>query len=398
MKITEKVNGKNILIWGYGKEGKSTEQFLKKFCEPLSVTAYEGKIEDIDDEKYDIIVKSPGISYFTKDPRFTSQTALFLEQFRDRVIGVTGTKGKSTTASMIYEVLAAEFGEKVVLLGNIGVPCLDCYEQMTEDTIAVFEMSCHQLADLQVSPHIAVFLNIFEEHLDYYGTFENYFGAKCNIAKYQKDGDILLIGAEVPGVESAAGRVTFTMPPEGKYELFSPALCNQYNADIAYYVATECFGISGEKVRTCLKEFKGLSHRLEFVGCVDGVDYYDDSISTIPEATINAARSIPNVHTILVGGMDRGIHYDKLISYIEEREDLLFVLMYATGKRIYQALDRKDNVVLVETLKEAVEVAKEKTPKGRSCVMSPAAASYGYFENFMERGKAYVNYIYTFSK
>lgn len=395
MKITEKLNGKKVLIWGYGKEGKSTERFLQKFCKPLLVTAYEGKIEDIDSEKYDVIVKSPGIPYFTDDPRFTSQTALFLEQFRDRVIGVTGTKGKSTTASMIYEVLVAAFGEKVVLLGNIGVPCLDCYEQMTEDTIAVFEMSCHQLADLKVSPHISVFLNIFEEHLDYYGTFENYFAAKCNIANYQKEGDVLLIGDEVPLVSSPAKRIVFSKPEEGKYELFSPALCNQYNADIAYYVATECFGLSGEAVRERLKAFKGLSHRLEFVGCVDGVDYYDDSISTIPEATINAAESIPNVHTLLVGGMDRGIHYDKLVSYIEKRQDLLFVLMYATGKRIYQQLDRKENVVLVEDLAEAVETAKERTPKGRSCVMSPAAASYGYFENFMERGKVYVNYIYS---
>ena len=165
MSVTEKLKDKNILIWGYGREGQSTRQFLKRCCEPARVEVFEGKREEIDEDKYDLIIKSPGIRMDEDSPKYTSQTELFLEEYRDRVIGITGTKGKSTTSAMLNHVLTHVYPGKTILLGNIGEPCLNFFDEITDDTLVVFEMSCHQLAHVHVSPHIAVFLNLHEEHL-----------------------------------------------------------------------------------------------------------------------------------------------------------------------------------------------------------------------------------------
>ena len=153
MKTYDKFTGKRILIWGYGREGKSTEHFLARFCRPEKVDIFEGKREDINEDLYDYIVKSPGIVMDDDDPKYTSQTQIFLENFRLNTVGITGTKGKSTTSALLHHVLAAA-GRKTVLLGNIGEPCLDYFDQIDDDTVAVFEMSCHQLAHVTISPHI----------------------------------------------------------------------------------------------------------------------------------------------------------------------------------------------------------------------------------------------------
>lgn len=145
MDIISELNGKRILIWGYGREGKATEHFLQRCVKPASVDIFEGKKEEIDEDDYDFIIKSPGIVMNEENPKYTSETELFLQQFRDQVIGITGTKGKSTTSAMLYTVLKACSGRPVLLLGNIGQPCLDYFEEVTEDTIIVYEMSCHQL-------------------------------------------------------------------------------------------------------------------------------------------------------------------------------------------------------------------------------------------------------------
>ena len=177
MKITEILNNKRILLWGYGLEGKSMEKFINNYCNVRELTVFQGKREEINEDAYDCIIKSPGIVAWDLSDKYTSMTELFLQEFSDRVIGVTGTKGKSTTSSLIYTVLSKCSGRPSLLVGNIGFPALDYYSEITDDTIIVFEMSCHQLAHAKISPHIAVFLNLYEEHLDYYGTMDRYFRA-----------------------------------------------------------------------------------------------------------------------------------------------------------------------------------------------------------------------------
>lgn len=380
---------KRILIWGYGREGKSTENFLSRMCKPASVTVFEGLREDIREEDYDIIIKSPGIKMEEDDPKYYSQTELFLEQYRDQVIGITGTKGKSTTSTMLYQVLQENTDKKVMLMGNIGLPCLDYFEEITEDTIVVFEMSCHQLAHTNVSPHVAVFLNLYEEHLDYYGILEKYFAAKSHIAWYQEAQDYFFVGENVPEIPCKGQMTVMPYDFSPRYELQILGEQNQYNAEIVCRIATEVYGCTESGVRETLRKFTGLPHRLQFVGEYAGIRYYDDSISTIPEAAVNAVKSVPDTGTVIIGGMDRGIDYTVLEQFIKARKDVNFICAYETGKRIYEVVSDCKNAYLVEDLAEAVAKARELTPAGKACVLSPAAASYGYFKNFEERGEVF---------
>ena len=395
MKKYERFDGKRILIWGYGREGKSTEKFLKEFCEPESVGIFEGKREDIREEDYDYIIKSPGIVMEDDDPKYTSQTDILLEVYKKNIIGVTGTKGKSTTSAMLHHVLDECLDTNVILLGNIGKPCLDYFGDIKDDTVVVFEMSCHQLAHAHFSPHIAVFLNIYEEHLDYYHTFENYFRAKCNITNNQDGNDVLYIGDQVPSFETKAVKKVIHRDDTPHFELNVPGKHNEYNAYVVSSIATEMFGIEPDRIRAALKTFKGLPHRLCYIGEKDGIKYYDDSISTIPNATIEALEAIKDAKSVIIGGLDRGISYDILIDYIREHNEYIYIFAYESGKKIYEAVKGPDNRILVEDLKEAVNKAKEVTPEGSSCILSPAAASYGYFKDFEERGDKFREFCFS---
>lgn len=393
-KTAAKVKDKRILIWGYGREGKSTEHFLKEYCRPASVEIYEGPREGVKDEDYDLIFVSPGICFEEDAPlfdnrKFTSQTEVFLEEYAGQTVGITGTKGKSTTSSMLYRVLDACSGRKTYLMGNIGKPCLDYLPEMDENSIAVFELSCHQCQRLRVDPHVAVFLDLFEDHLDRYHTMEHYFDAKSGITKHQSGEDLLFVGEQVPALDTRAQVVTVKLPGKEHYELRIPGAHNQLNAEFAKEIAVSVFGCEEEKVRAALAEFGGLPHRLEHLGQVDGIDYYDDSISTIPEATIRAVNSVPNAGTVLVGGMDRGIEYDILTDFIRQHPEYQFILAYASGKRILESVQGCLNVYYVEDLAAQVALAREITPKGKAVIMSNAAASYGYFKNFEERGDCF---------
>lgn len=393
MNIQKKLEGKKILIWGYGREGKSTERFLKTCCSPLLVEIFEGKREGINEDDYDFIIKSPGIVMHEENPKYTSQTELFLEAFSDRVIGITGTKGKSTTSAMLYHVLSQCLDRKVIFLGNIGEPCLDHFEEITDDTVVVFEMSCHQLAHVKVSPHVGVFLNLYEEHLDYYGTFERYCNAKMNVAKFQMANDSCYVGEDVPEFDTVSKKTLIKKSEAIDCKLGILGEHNAFNATFVDRIATEVYGVSHEDVLKSLETFTGLAHRLQFVGKVGEVSYYDDSISTIPKATIAALNAVPNAQTVIIGGMDRGICYDDLTEFVKSNSQFKYIFCYASGKRIHDEVKDMDNCYYVEELKEAVELAKKITDAGKACILSPASASYGYFKDFEERGNTFQSYV-----
>ena len=393
MKITDLLNDKRVLLWGYGLEGKSTEKFIGKYCHVRELTVFQGKREEIDEDAYDYIIKSPGIVAWDLSDKYTSMTELFLTEFSGQVIGVTGTKGKSTTSSLLYTVLSKCTDRPTLLMGNIGLPALDYYGEITDDTIIVFEMSCHQLAHAKISPHVAIFLNLYEEHLDYYGTMDKYFHAKANIALQQKPDDYLFVGNNVPPLETAAAKTVISYDDPMRFEMKLKGDHNQFNARFAYTISTQLYGCDPDKVRDAIAQFTGLKHRMQFAGNVNGVDYYDDSISTIPEAAIAAIRSIPNSRTILLGGMDRNIDYDLLVDFIREHGEYNYILMYKSGARIYKEVADLPCCRYTEDLQGAVRLAKEITPEGSACILSPAAASYGYFKNFEERGDVFQQLI-----
>ncbi len=405
MSVEEFFQDKKIMIWGYGREGKSTERWLETHCKPLKTVVFEGKPEEMLEgasDDYDVIIKSPGIVWPPKgadaeacdkiSSKITSQTEIFLREYRMKTVGVTGTKGKSTTVSMLAHVLGELSGKKVILAGNIGLPCLDYYDDAAGDSIVVLELSCHQLKDAKTAPHISVFLDLYEEHLDYYGTMEAYFEAKSHIVIRQTEGDRAYIGENVPELESSSEQIR-VIPDAGALEGIELSLFGDHNKINAYFVKKICcdeFGLSEEAVINSLKNFEALPHRMKKIGSFGGRNWYDDSISTIPEAAISAAESIPDAQVILVGGMDRGISYSVLEDYMKEHSEYKFICMYATGERIMKELGASlPNVCYAADLEAAVNKAYEITDPGRGCVLSPAAASYGYFKNFEERGQVF---------
>ena len=434
-KLTE---GKRVLILGYGREGKSTWKLLKKTNafreaaiadknpqagEPgVRLITGDGYLEHL--EEFDLVFKSPGI-VLPKPAgeyrcRILSETEMFFEAYREQIVGVTGTKGKSTTVSLRYHILK-EAGRDCVLGGNIGIPAFDLAESVDKDTIIVFEMSCHQLEYMTVSPKTAVLLNIHEEHLDHYGTMEKYVAAKENIFRHQKPGDLFFCSEQCLPSGETAGRLIRVGDgtKDAQIELQGNEICcgdrhfiinpdttplmghhNYYDIAFVYGICCQ-YGITDQEFAAGLASFHTLPHRLQYVGTVNGVKYYDDSISTIGDTTIQALKTLPDTDTVLIGGMDRGIDYGDLIEYLSGAQVSHIILMEQTGKRIYQEIMRywpdfagRERLILVDHLKTAVRRAKEVTRTGHSCVLSPASASYGIFKNFEERGDAFADYVF----
>lgn len=396
--IKDIFENKKILIWGYGREGKSSEKYIRENCNVRELEIFEGDFSDIELAKWDLILKSPGIYLKNRPENVTSETEIFLNEFANQTIGITGTKGKSTTSSLMHSVLTS-CGKKSILLGNIGKPCFDYINEIDPDTYIVFELSCHQLMHIKTAPAHSIFLNLYPEHLDYYGNIDDYFKAKANIVLKQKKGGIALIGENVPEIRHDSKQIIVRDSAEkDDIRLHIPGEHNKLNALFVKKMAVDVLGLPEASVSKGLFEFTGLPHRLEFFKEIDGTKYYDDSISTIPEATINAAKSIPGADVILIGGMDRGIDYSVLVDFVCENTNIKFILMYETGKRILNEIKEKyktvpQNIYCVDELSEAVKCAVNLRSKGKAVILSPAAASYGYFKNFEERGDKFKEYV-----
>lgn len=373
--LIEYLKDKKILILGFGAEGQSTYKFIRKHLKNkllyiadknenfnekfemlsedinLQIISGENYLEGLDD--YDIIMKSPGISFknianHTFINKVTSQLELLLEFFDVYTIGVTGTKGKSTTSSLIYQILK-EQNVDTLLLGNIGIPVFDYLDVIKENMTLVLEMSSHQLQYMKKSPNISILLNIYEEHLDHYKSLEEYIEAKLNIFKFQKENDhfiynidniLLNSGLKKHNINSIKYEVSFenrtsnslnkTYFKDGYVYKNNKKIYNSedkrnllgnHNLNNIMFALTvsEILNLNLEKTISTINNFEPLPHRMEFVGKFDDVLYYNDSIATIPESTINTIEALKNVNTLLIGGMDRGIDYEPFIKYLNNK-------------------------------------------------------------------------------
>ncbi|MBR1798461.1 MAG: UDP-N-acetylmuramoyl-L-alanine--D-glutamate ligase [Bacteroidales bacterium] len=398
---------KRILIAGYGREGRSTHAIVRQLVGEKHVDIAENNqaIEAALGREYDMIIKSPGIplAVFPEQvrPLITSQTDIFMQVYADRVIGITGTKGKSTTTSLVHHLLA----DRSVLGGNIGIPLFDTLEALNDDKWLVAELSCHQLEILHRSPHIAVILNLFQEHLDHYGSYLDYKMAKMQIALHQSATDHFFYNACNADLVELVDRHSFngslhpfgeTLPsPEREMVLHHCMLDgahNRINAEVACAVvhAIEPYADIAQR----LSSFKGLPHRLQLVGTKRGVRWYNDSISTIPEATIAALKSIEGVETLILGGFDRGIDYSPLTSFLEANPVKNIAFVGAAGRRMYSMMGHTAAEVLVEdNYEKIIAWCDAQTATGKACLLSPAAASYDAFKNFEERGRCFTSLV-----
>ena len=417
--ICRRLSGKQILIAGFGREGKSTLRFLQQYMPDAIVgiaDKNESAFQDVDKERYDlflgddylraasdydIVIKTPGISVKDIDidlSLISSQTDLFLEAYHNQVIGVTGTKGKSTTSSLIYHLLK-ESGNDVILAGNIGIPILDCVSDINERTIVVYELSAHQLQFINRSPHVGILLNVFEEHLDHFGTFEKYKDAKVNVLRYMDDADVAVVNqSTVNSQQSTVAKrcVDFESYDFDDYNIDwdqIPLLGEHNKRNVkAALCACKSYGLSIENLISHLYTFKSLEHRQEFVGVFNGVKFFNDSISTIPQATIAALQTIKNVNFLLLGGFDRGIDYEPLVTYLKDNVLPCILITGQAGQTINAKLQEagyKGNVLEYTDMESAFEIIGNLAKNGDVCLLSPAAASYDRYKNFEERGRVF---------
>ncbi|MBT3864936.1 UDP-N-acetylmuramoyl-L-alanine--D-glutamate ligase [Candidatus Peregrinibacteria bacterium] len=456
-----------IAVVGYGVEGQAMLDYLvknnfsnitvcdynvtlkKKMPDGVSVRLGEHYLEGLED--FDVVFRSPGVN--SAKPEFakarmagtvvTSSTQYFLEQVPCTVIGVTGTKGKGTTSTLIYEILKAHFrgGRKSVFLGgNIGNSPIEFLDKLKRSSVVVLEMSCFQLGDLQKSPKIAVILNTTTDHLDYYPDRGAYMQAKELILNHQDRDDLAVLNADYPYVKyykplvkggvklvSVKGRRvedgvqvkdgTIYYVTDGKEEKIMPvskiALVGSHNLENvgpAIVVAKE-FGVTAKAIAKVVAKFKGLPHRIEFVGRKKGVAYYNDSFSTNPMTSVAAIDSFDEPTFLIAGGSDKGLKYGVWAKRAVLKSSLKGVILNGeTAMTMKKALDRAGagkkgsgmKVVVVDDLESAFAKAREMAEKasktvrkrkggakGAVVVMSPAAASFDQFSNYKERGKKF---------
>jgi UDP-N-acetylmuramoylalanine--D-glutamate ligase len=373
----------------------------------------------------DVVFRTPGMRpdipalerLRAEGARVTSEMAAFFEVCPCPIIAVTGSDGKTTTTTLISELLR-QAGKTVWVGGNIGHPLLAEADRIQPDDVAVLELSSFQLMDMTASPHVAVVTNLAPNHLDIHRDMDEYVAAKKNIFLHQKPGDVLVLNADNAITASfapeAAGEVrTFSrqsQPQHGVYlldgviyrdgqpvltqsDILLPGLHNVEN-----YMAAICAveGMaSDDDIRTVARSFAGVEHRIELVREKDGVKFYNDSIASSPSRTIAGLRSFDQKVILIAGGYDKHIPYDVLGPEIVEHVKTL-VLTGATAPKIKAAVEASDSFQLghpaileEDDFAQAVSKAAAVAQRGDIVILSPASASFDHFRNFMERGDTF---------
>ena len=388
-----------------------------------------GKNYDKNLKEFDIIFRVPGYPLFSPEiiqakkfgVEISSPTKLFFELCPTKnTIGVTGTKGKGTTASLIYCVLKQELcrsplaGDcgaargRVWIGGNIGIAPFEFIYKIKKNDWVVLELSSFQLEDMDISPKIAVITNFYKEHLspadpnnpNYHKTLRDYWNAKMNIVRWQVKGDKAVISKklEIGNWKFGKGKKIFFT----KLDLKSKLIGEHNKENIAAAVeAVRLVGVKHEIIKKAVSGFKGLEHRIELAGVRrvhankknEGVKYYDDSFATTPESAITALKSFSRPIILLAGGADKGSSFKQFAKEIKKRVKFVVLLNGKATPKIKKELLKikypKNNIKLVYNIKDAVNVAKDKAVKGDIVLLSTACASFGMFKNYKERGELF---------
>ncbi len=415
-----------IAILGYGVEGESVYKYYHAKYPDAEFTAYDNKSEpknplpagmefaggvsDFKGISADLAIKTPAIppSIVEVSGEVTTMTREFLKNCPAPVIGVTGSKGKGTTASLIKSILDAA-GKKTWLVGNIGLGAFDVLDQVKPDDIVVYELSSFQLWDIDVSPHVAVVLFIEQEHLDVHASMEEYVTAKGNIAKYQKADDTIIFNrdnqySQQIAAASSAQKIAYpdqqsAHVSDGYFYYGEQKICsvnslhlkgefNQYNACAAIDAAWP-YAQDTTAIEEGLASFTGLPHRLQFVREVAGVGYYDDSIATTPSAAIAALKSFDGQKVIILGGSSKGSDFTDLGSELT-KHDVHAILIGDEAEKIAAASEAAGftnyEIMPDPTVEKIVARAAELAQPGATVLLSPASASFGLFKNYADRG------------
>ncbi len=392
-----------------------TKEQLKESVEKLKGFDFEyslGGHKKEDFENADLIVKNPDVAdsspylEIARKNNIAVETdiSLFFKYCPGYIIGITGTKGKSTTSSLIYHFLKTKY-KKVFFAGNIGVSPLEFLDKIKKGDKVVLELSSFELENLNQSPQMAIITNILSDHLNRYASMSEYIEAKKNIFKNQNKKDILILNYDdeiARGfAKQAKSKVYFyslkTKPAMNFKDFKLLGKHNQYNL-LAAVSAVKLLGVSNERIRKAIKNFKGVSARQEFVKEIKGVKYFNDTTATMPDAAISAIDSFnvefPKSRIILIaGGQDKNLDYKKFAEKVKESVCHLVLLPGTASLKIKKELVGWNKITEVFSMENAVKKAGLLAQKGDIVLLSPAAASFNIFKNEFDRGDKFINAI-----
>lgn len=420
-----------IAIAGYGLEGEQNYQYWN--TPENDVTIADANLEPSRPlpegartilgpdaferlESFDVVVRTAGLAPYKikTDGTIWSATNEFFEKCPAPIIGVTGTKGKGTTSSMIASMLRAA-GKTVHLVGNIGVPALPELASITPSDIVVFEMSSFQLWDIKKSPQVAVVLMVEPDHLNVHVDFDDYVDAKANIRRYQAADDFCVYhptnanSHRIAAASSAGTAARYAVVDDGQVYVRDDAFyvneTRLFGLDAlqlpgAHNVENACAGISAALrfvdnyalIEKGLRDFEGLPHRLEFVRELDQVKFYNDSFSSAPGATVAAIRAFTAPEIVILGGIDKGADFSELAETIKVASNVKQLIIIGDIRDklskflLEQGVTQPINSTDVRTMPEIITLARNYAAAGDIVILSPGCASFDMFKDFYDRG------------
>ncbi len=408
---------KDVVFVGKGKEGVSFEKFINtnreissfKFVDEKDGPDYLENLKELDMSRT-IIVKTPGLPGNKMPVPYTTPTRVFFDcvtQLQAKTIGITGTKGKTTTSSLLNFTLQ-NAGIDSKLCGNEGHPMLDTLEGASSDTVFVVELSSYQLAELGQSPNIAIITNLYRDHVNYHGSLDAYWEAKHNIMRFMDESGIIVYNPETEMVlhwlaESKAKPIAIDLKENvdmSKAKLIGDH--NRLNFLMVKAVAIQ-LGVDALTINNSLIHFKPIRHRLQPVRTVKGVNFVDDAIGSTPEATVAGIKALIHnvgpIGCVMLGGDDRGYDFSELISLLHRVGIPKLILFPDTGSIIKSQLPENytPDTYDASDMNEAVAWAQENTPSGSICLLSTAAPSHILWKSFEEKGSLFQQAVLSLS-
>lgn len=453
MKQIDTYKGKNILVLGLGKSGFAVSKVLLQLGAKLTLNdkadldkndkAQELKklgvrvigghhpVELFDQEHFDYMVKNPGIPYENpmvqkaeeKKVPIITEPEIALSCSEAPYVCVTGSNGKTTTVMLTQRILnhhLQKSGHHAYAVGNIGVPISEVVPKATKDDILVVEISSFQLLGVtDIDPKVAAIIDIYHNvHLDYHKTFENYVNAKLNVTRFQNSADYFIANFDQKDIlkkekETTKAKIQTFSEKDNSADYFIgdeylesqsekimkiddiklPGIHNQQNCLVAIAIS-KLMGAENDDIQAVLSTFAGAKHRLQYVMTLDGRKIYNDSKSTNIEAATVAIPSFKQPEVLIAGGLDRGFTFDSLVPLFKEH--VKAIVLYGETKYLLADAARKagiKDIVIENTLQEAVPKAYELTEPGDVLLFSPACASWDQFRTFEERGDYFVSFV-----
>lgn len=453
---------KNVGILGFGQEGQAVSSYLSRnevkhaileqhprehwtqhqqtALNPQFTSLKTGRDHLQGLENFEVIFRSPGfprlhpelVNAEEKGSIITSQAKWFFDNSQSYTIGITGTKGKGTTSSLIFAILRAAkskgmFPEaSIYLTGNIGKEQpLDFLDQITEQDLVVYELSSFQLQDLTTSPDLGICLMVTQDHLDHHSTIDEYHDAKSAICKFQSDNQVTIYNADYDA-SNRIGKMglgkkyivsqneqnlsgAFIMgdiihlqglEDEVKIDVTTRKLRGSHNMEniAAAALAAAVLKVDAQTIQQVSNDFPGLEHRLQLIGQVQGISFYNDSISTVPETAIAAIKAITEPVLLVLGGSDKGISYQPLVDFLLTQSHVKAIALIGQTGPTIESLLKKANFTkplvtrkgsFTSTLAELVKLAAI----GDAVLLSPASASFDMFENYADRGNQFAAFV-----